>query len=592
MGLAGAKAHESVATKDERERSKSALLEQWPDLGYLGVGMWWGWIWLCYNSVDALRLFPDEQRGSNVFLMYMFSTLAIAASMLVAAAMWRRATALVDSRGVVVAFGGLASISTLLMGLSGMADSPAMFAVFSALTGVGTSMLCLRAGRAYGALPLGESLTNGALSLILAAALYYVGSGIVPEWRLAYISLLPLAAAGLFSLISDESYPAASVSGTRQATGKERVMFRRLVAASAIVAFTAGFGKGVGAFTVAPVQFAYEGSISVFFIGLIAAVIVFAVNRFNVYQGARVMYSTLMVMGIALMLASCFGFSVSFLAIGKEVLWLVFSCLLAYLAFRFEMSPVRVFGVGQACYFAASTVGWVAGMLVAPSYADATVRMGCGIALAFLVVLVLVYVFPEKSIKQIATWKLSCPVDSAFADDARAQASAEGGNGAAAPGAALHAEGRALAAESGAGACAPGLQVAANASRASCANRALDRESAPINKHGRHMPSAHVEEPNATAAATVAKPAAPDAAQGASAESSKPVPLTERDLIERYGLSKRELEVLELFAQGRSANWIADSLVISKNTVRAHLRAIYSKLDVHTRQDLLTLLNR
>lgn len=69
-------------------------------------------------------------------------------------------------------------------------------------------------------------------------------------------------------------------------------------------------------------------------------------------------------------------------------------------------------------------------------------------------------------------------------------------------------------------------------------------------------------------------------------------PLTEQDLIERYGLSNRELEVLELFAQGRSANWIADSLVISKNTVRAHLRAIYSKLDVHTRQDLLTLLGR
>lgn len=48
---------------------------------------------------------------------------------------------------------------------------------------------------------------------------------------------------------------------------------------------------------------------------------------------------------------------------------------------------------------------------------------------------------------------------------------------------------------------------------------------------------------------------------------------------------------MDLFAQGRSANWIADALVISKNTVRSHLRAIYTKLDVHTRQELLDCLN-
>lgn len=164
MGFAKVAAH--------KEQEKPALLEQWPDLGYLGLGAWWGWIWLCYNSIDALRLFPDELRANNVFLMYLFSTVAIAVSMLAAAAAWRKATNLVDNRIIVAAFGGMASVSTFLMGLSGVAGSSAMFAVFAVLTGVGTSMLCLRAGRVYGALPLGESLTNGALSLILAAALY------------------------------------------------------------------------------------------------------------------------------------------------------------------------------------------------------------------------------------------------------------------------------------------------------------------------------------------------------------------------------------------------------------------------------------
>ena len=57
-----------------------------------------------------------------------------------------------------------------------------------------------------------------------------------------------------------------------------------------------------------------------------------------------------------------------------------------------------------------------------------------------------------------------------------------------------------------------------------------------------------------------------------------------------YGLSARELEVLEMFAQGRSANWIADELTVSKNTVRSHLRTIYVKLGIHIRQELLDLL--
>ena len=57
-----------------------------------------------------------------------------------------------------------------------------------------------------------------------------------------------------------------------------------------------------------------------------------------------------------------------------------------------------------------------------------------------------------------------------------------------------------------------------------------------------------------------------------------------------FGLSAREVEIMDLFAQGRSANWIADALFISKNTVRSHLRTIYSKVNVHTRQELLDTL--
>jgi predicted ATPase/class 3 adenylate cyclase/DNA-binding CsgD family transcriptional regulator len=49
------------------------------------------------------------------------------------------------------------------------------------------------------------------------------------------------------------------------------------------------------------------------------------------------------------------------------------------------------------------------------------------------------------------------------------------------------------------------------------------------------------------------------------------------------GLTRREVEVLRLIAQGLTDAQVAERLVISAHTVHAHLRAIYGKLDVTSR---------
>ena len=54
-----------------------------------------------------------------------------------------------------------------------------------------------------------------------------------------------------------------------------------------------------------------------------------------------------------------------------------------------------------------------------------------------------------------------------------------------------------------------------------------------------------------------------------------------------HPLSDREMEVLRLAAKGISNKEIADSLIISVRTVQAHMRSIFSKLDVGSRSEAI-----
>lgn len=53
------------------------------------------------------------------------------------------------------------------------------------------------------------------------------------------------------------------------------------------------------------------------------------------------------------------------------------------------------------------------------------------------------------------------------------------------------------------------------------------------------------------------------------------------------GLSPRECDVFAYLAQGYGSEYIAEQLGVSYHTVRAHVRSIYKKLDVHSREELL-----
>ncbi len=84
-------------------------------------------------------------------------------------------------------------------------------------------------------------------------------------------------------------------------------------------------------------------------------------------------------------------------------------------------------------------------------------------------------------------------------------------------------------------------------------------------------------------------------AKGAESEPElAPAPPNLADVCRRIGeeqkLTPRELEVLEELAYGHSSSYIAKVLYVSNNTARSHMKNIYKKLGVSSREELIELL--
>jgi DNA-binding CsgD family transcriptional regulator len=63
-----------------------------------------------------------------------------------------------------------------------------------------------------------------------------------------------------------------------------------------------------------------------------------------------------------------------------------------------------------------------------------------------------------------------------------------------------------------------------------------------------------------------------------------------RTLARRYSLTGREEEILVLLARGRTAKHVAEALVISQLTAKTHQKNIYSKMQIHGQQELISLI--
>ncbi len=61
---------------------------------------------------------------------------------------------------------------------------------------------------------------------------------------------------------------------------------------------------------------------------------------------------------------------------------------------------------------------------------------------------------------------------------------------------------------------------------------------------------------------------------------------------ERFNLTAREREILAMLAHGRNVPFIAEALGLSSHTVRGYVKSLYARLDVHSRQELIDLVEQ
>ncbi len=109
---------------------------------------------------------------------------------------------------------------------------------------------------------------------------------------------------------------------------------------------------------------------------------------------------------------------------------------------------------------------------------------------------------------------------------------------------------------------------------------------------GRHKAPASVTNDELSASATQTPSAQNRMARAG--EEPHPLSSTERAEATRaslraQGLSPREAEVAELLMRGHSIGAISTKLFISENTTRGHVKNIYKKLGIHSRQELVDM---
>lgn len=540
--------------------------EQWPALKLVGFGFYYAWIWVSYNS--NVLVFPSAASDlppDTISLTYLVSTLALGVALVLLSLVRPLTRRLVGSNLLLIAVAvvvGAATVGTYASSSLG-ADANLYLIVSAALTGAGTSVIVLRFGVVYSKAPAREAAMYTAASFVFAAMIYFMAVGLPDPVGMVFTALLPVLA--VISTLTNPEWSDEGEGGRPEGPVPLRRFFVRLLVAVAVFSVVVGVSRGFSVPHSSISSLNADGALIIFSTAVVAGVLFVVVGLLRRQFDVSLLYYPIIIAVAAGILVTPLlggtGFGSQFITVAYNCFVLVIWCLLAYVAYSSRLSPILVFGLGRGASALGTTFGWLAGLEIVRSQGDGSLSLEVvSVAMVFALLVVSMLVLNDRLIGDALR-----PEERLRGDAAEIPAQGAGSAGETALVDRRGAEDRGSAVVDGEGAWDGGV------------GRGGAGEMGEVGEMG-------------GAGASLADGSPGDAAMG----ERRPGPYRMRcdAVAERYGLSPRERDVFDLLVRGRSIDYIAQNLTISFNTAKSHIRHIYVKADVHSRQELIDLIDR
>ena len=539
--------------------------EQWPALKLVGFGFYYAWIWVSYNS--NVLVFPSAASDlppDTISLTYLVSTLALGVALVLLSLVRPLTRRLVGSNLLLIAVAvvvGAATVGTYASSSLG-ADANLYLIVSAALTGAGTSVIVLRFGVVYSKAPAREAAMYTAASFVFAAMIYFMAVGLPDPVGMVFTALLPVLA--VISTLTNPEWSDEGEGGRPEGPVPLRRFFVRLLVAVAVFSVVVGVSRGFSVPHSSISSLNADGALIIFSTAVVAGVLFVVVGLLRrQFDVSRLYYPIIIAVAAGILVTPLLGgtgFGSQFITVAYNCFVLVIWCLLAYVAYLSRLSPILVFGLGRGASALGTTFGWLAGLEIVRSQGDGSLSLEViSVAMVFALLVVSMLVLNDRLIGDALR-----PEERIRGDAAEVPAQGAGSAGEAAFADRRGAEDRRSAAD-GEGAWDGGT------------GRSGASEMGEVGEMG-------------GAGASLADGSPGGAAAGE--RRSGPYRMRCDAVAEHYGLSPRERDVFDLLVRGRSIDYIAQNLTISFNTAKSHIRHIYVKADVHSRQELIDLIDR
>lgn len=516
---------------------------------YSGVALLLSWIYLLFyaNSAGIEAAAPISLMG----IPYTLSSLLMSVVVLVIAFGPSDLPERIMSGKAKVASSLGTSVGTLLM--VGLSESDVMWLTLAgaAVTGVFSGILAQQWVVAYKRVGLKATIGSFPALLAVAVGICMTAMYLPRVAVLAITALLPIVSGFMLHSVRKSLFPEFDL----EAPVKDRPLdFLIVIFPIGIFSFASGFLD----------YFSYQSGYTYFFYTTVTVVLlvttcvfVLVSNRENVFACMVVPLCFMVCVFVPFLTMVDHVPASHFISIGELGIEIALFSVAVGFADFFSINSLKTYALCRVVHFALNAVGWYAGCFSNSALND---MMNSQASLA--VVFIGVEVIAVCLIVAIVKAQKTLPQNVEKAGSGAASASAQAGSGASMT---STQEGMGANEASASGDVRSPARVAAGPSEASVSSGAGVQGSA-------------------IATAKVA---------GTSEEAAEPGAF-EVDLYsigKERGLSNREMDVFALLARGYSAAAIQSELYIAAGTVNYHTRNIYSKLNVHSKQELIGMVD-